>query len=452
MPISAFRRALRRGIGSAVVAIEKSGNRAQYSDAVRWCCLHDISYDWQSEGTKGRYLYAAIAALGEKEAFEKTIIEKYLSKCADRLFCQLGDILVCYAMDGSLPAKDAFYRKYAYFAAKNGRFTKGPSCCDEGFQWDEVVYHLACLDGFPAFKRYCFDAGALLHKNPRGRRSFYSDWFAARAHNQFGQKRVDAFLDKMYEKSLPIKSLVDALREDASAQAESRTGFDHEPLSAVHLHERAHEASKAEHPRAKMVRLAYRFANSASQEESVSLAKTLLREEDLSVKASLLLPFSLGRNPFPLDIAPLLECALSENAYLAEVSVDALGGIKDGRIHDFAVDCLRANAAGLSALPMLAENYRKSDDDAIRAAVTESKRVPHDVQIFLVKLYTRHRSKNAFASLLHVYRNGDCSFCRHGIVQAMRHCRVLTDEILEECLYDSYEDTRTFAGRILQAR
>jgi len=33
-------------------------------------------------------------------------------------------------------------------------------------------------------------------------------------------------------------------------------------------------------------------------------------------------------------------------------------------------------------------------------------------------------------------------------VRAMNHCKVLSNEILEECLYDSYEDTRRFAKRL----
>jgi len=33
-------------------------------------------------------------------------------------------------------------------------------------------------------------------------------------------------------------------------------------------------------------------------------------------------------------------------------------------------------------------------------------------------------------------------------VRAMNHCKVLSDDIIKECLYDSYEDTREIAKKI----
>ena len=66
----------------------------------------------------------------------------------------------------------------------------------------------------------------------------------------------------------------------------------------------------------------------------------------------------------------------------------------------------------------------------------------------IVNIYTHHRSVNAFSALLRVYQKGDCTHCRYGIVRAMNHCKVLMNEIVEECLCDSYEDTRKLAKRI----
>jgi hypothetical protein len=67
-------------------------------------------------------------------------------------------------------------------------------------------------------------------------------------------------------------------------------------------------------------------------------------------------------------------------------------------------------------------------------------------------IYNRHRSANALPALLRVYKKGDCSFCRSKIVKAMNHCGVLPDEILKECLHDSYDETRQFAKRLIAKR
>ena len=97
MTIKTFSQALRRGLGGAIIELKNSEDKAAHRDVVLRYCLRDISYDWQSEGTKGYYLYLAIWALDDKDYFEPIIINKFLSRCSDRLFYQLAAILSCYA-------------------------------------------------------------------------------------------------------------------------------------------------------------------------------------------------------------------------------------------------------------------------------------------------------------------------------------------------------------------
>ena len=72
-----FSQALHRGLGSAIIELKNNENRAAYRDIVLRCCLRDISYDWQVEGTKGYYLYSAICASGDRTYLERAIIEKF---------------------------------------------------------------------------------------------------------------------------------------------------------------------------------------------------------------------------------------------------------------------------------------------------------------------------------------------------------------------------------------
>ena len=57
-----FLHQLRRGIGSAIVELRQSPDRDKYKELVLRCCLKDIGYDVQIEGTKGYYLYLMISA------------------------------------------------------------------------------------------------------------------------------------------------------------------------------------------------------------------------------------------------------------------------------------------------------------------------------------------------------------------------------------------------------
>ncbi|MDR1322010.1 MAG: hypothetical protein LBK56_11385 [Gracilibacteraceae bacterium] len=438
-----FTRALRRGLGSAVVELKNAENKAARRSALLRCCLRDISYDWQSEGTKGYYLYTAIRALGGEDFFEKPLIGRFLSRCPDRLFLQLAAILSCYAGDGSEAAKEAFHVKYDCFAGKNGRFIRNSSV-DEGFQWDEVVFQLFAIDGFSAFKRYAADAGGILLRNP-GEPAIWDDWFTDRAEGVFGKKRVAVFINKASGRSDAVKALADALKAGADSRARYQPGRETMTLSG--LIQAVREAATGEYPYYKTVGFRRSFITNASDTEISELARAALREEDETVKALLLDMFR--RRSFPLDITPLLDCARSDNELLAEAAIDCLKGVKEKRIHDLAIFLLtKPSRANLSALALLEKNYKKSDDPLIFAAVKKSG-VSHGVQQAIRDIYRRHRSSGALPALLRVYRDGECSYCRRGIVEAMRHCGVLPADILEECLHDSYDDTRKFAQRLL---
>lgn len=54
--------------------------------------------------------------------------------------------------------------------------------------------------------------------------------------------------------------------------------------------------------------------------------------------------------------------------------------------------------------------------------------------------------------LEYLYQNTLCSFCRESIIRTMYKQDVVPNEILYECLYDSYYDTRQFAEEKLEKR
>jgi len=47
--------------------------------------------------------------------------------------------------------------------------------------------------------------------------------------------------------------------------------------------------------------------------------------------------------------------------------------------------------------------------------------------------------------LSYVYRQTRCSMCRSNLVELMSDKLVLTNDLAEECLWDSYDETRQFA-------
>lgn len=449
MTQTAFYQNLRRGLGSAIIELMESPDRSKYRDIILRCCLRDISYDWQVEGTKGHYLYSAICALGDIDYFENILIHKFLSRCTDKLFHQLEDILFCYANNGSEPAKEAFRAKYNYFALKNGRLSNTHSL-DEGHQWDSVARRLFSIDGFAAFQRHALDVGALLHRNPKQCHLYDCDYFISEAEDKFGKKRTNGFLDRMYDKSDAVKALIDTRKAEALSHKRHEENAKQKKITLEVLLRTAREAATSELKHyGSIMQFRWSFMKEASDDEIMELVSAILHEPDETAKGLLLRIF--WRKQFPLGAPILLEYAQSSNQVLSESALALLGEFKDKTIHALAVTLLNEKGFDSLALGLLKKNYRKTDDAIIDKLMKKTSRIPHHVQMDIRGIYMHHRSPNALPILLRVYQKGDCPFCRCGIVKAMKHCGVLSDRILEECLYDSYDETRNMAMRIKQS-
>jgi hypothetical protein len=78
----------------------------------------------------------------------------------------------------------------------------------------------------------------------------------------------------------------------------------------------------------------------------------------------------------------------------------ALGRLRDPRIHNLAVRYLE-NGDIDSGLTLMESDYRRSDDDRIRKAVTRSRRVTHAMQMSLRDIYLKYRSASCKAVLIH---------------------------------------------------
>jgi hypothetical protein len=300
-------------------------------------------------------------------------------------------------------------------------------------------------DGFKAFKKCINDMSEIVEK--RGDTDcIFCDYFFTCAKDKFGEKRVNDYIEKACENSEAISVLVETLKAEELSRKQHQANLLTESITVDILLESAREAAKNENPRSKMPRFRHLFAKRASDTELAELAYAVSQEDDETVKALLLMMFWL--KPFPLGVTLLMEYAQSKNELLAEIAIEKLEVFQDKRIHDFAMRLLQEKGLNTPALGLLKKNYRKSDDDIVYKLVKKISNIPQHVQGDIVDIYTHHRSPKALPILLHVYQKGCCTHCRHGIVRAMNHCKVLSNRIVEECLYDSYEDTRKMAKKI----
>ncbi len=440
-----FLHQLRRGIGSAIVELRQNDNQEKYKEIVYRCCLKDIGYDTQVEGTKGYYLYTAISALGCENEFLETITEFYMKRLPHGLMQQITDILLSYVWDGSSKAATVLRNKYDQLKKSLIKQKVFPYRYCEREQFEELMIASINIGKWKYFKQCVDDAGAIIQARKDDKCSYY-DWFLYSAEAYFGKSKVWKYLNNASTKSQYVRSFVTEYQKIEITRKDHQA--ERPPIILKFLIEEIQKYSLAQRPYG-IIGYCIRFAREASKEELIDLAKYIEAEDNDFIKTQLLRIFR--RVDYPLKKEFLFDLAHSHNLELRKAAINALGRFKDEQIHGLAVELLESGETEFG-LSLLKENWKKSDDPLIRKVVMKFQRVTHPMQMNLRDIYSKHRSASCGEILLHAYRNGDCSFCRSEIVNAMGKNGVLTDKILLECQYDSYDETRKYANRLIKRR
>lgn len=465
-PLKNFIRNFRRGLGSTIIELKENPDREEYRAIVMRFCLKDIAYDTQVEGTKGFYLYTAIKTFVNSEIFLDSIAEKFTEKLPWRLFEQLCDILCCFANDACQRADEALEKKYVEL--KN----RLPLIHDDNYGEREQFERLMIkkLDGgFEAFRQCVSDMGEMIIKRGDDDCLWY-DSFLDWAEDKLG-KGIYSFLknagnnntkafSRMYKKSKSGKRTALSLKlvtgnEFCKTYKPLQDEVQEERITIELLVSRANELLSKTAPNPffshliHMRQFSYKFAQQANQDELKTLARITIDESSDFIRAALLRVFSFV--DFPLDIELLLPYATSDNEALRDVAVKALSRIKDQRIHALAVR-LFDNAQVENAIALLEVNFEFEDEILIRKYIMRAKRVVYEIIRSISEIYENHKSNTCGDILLYLYQNAECSHCRYAIVETMINNGVMSENILTECQYDSYEDTRILAGEELKNR
>ncbi|MGO4548080.1 hypothetical protein AB4Z29_25165 [Paenibacillus sp. 2TAB23] len=434
--LTQFKEAFKRGLGHAYMELKECGNREKYKDIVLWSCLRTKSYDMQCEGGRGIFLYHAICLYEDKSFFEEAIIQKFMQKNIDTwLFDQLCELLCLFSEDGSTRAREALYQKYN---AMLGLLSYRPNqLVKNNLEW--LCVRLTSLGGFPAFKSIVKQLGeSALRKGV----PVDMDWFYSYAKNKFGNKRVVSYLQNNAIKSDAVKAFLNSVSDDMNPS---------KPSIGTPTLEELIQASREKRSRSRG--LALRFAKVASEEELLKLAEYAIEESNLEIKLELLWIFRKVR--FPLGEAYVFELAESENQSIRDVAFEMMKHIVSDRIHDFAIHLLQQKKELANALSLICYCYRPEDEALLLEGiqgltVTYEDGRWHGVFMDIENLLDNRSVKINPSVFIYMYSQTLCSYCRHALIYRMSKRKVLPHEILEECVYDSYEDTRKFAVRKLR--
>lgn len=360
------------------------------------------------------------------------------------LFEQLCNLLCRFATDGSLKAREALYLKYnSLFTFLSKRaYIRNPTCNErDEFEW--LCIWITSLDGFTAFKKIVEHIGEFLYRT-KNSNSIFVDWFYSDAKDKFGESRVKNYLSTKAIKSKAVEAFLN--------ETKSIESYIKRPLESVTLKDLLEACYETKGFRGRGIAL--RFAKTASDDQLIQLAQISVDETDPEIKLELLWVFR--KRQFPLSENYIFELAESDNESIRDIAFDILQNLDSEKIHDYATNLIKEQKEMANSLSLLCHCYQPEDETLLADGVKELK-VSYDdgewhgVFMEAEKLLEKCSFKFDSNLFIHMYQQTLCSSCRFRLLQNMFKRRILTREILEECQYDSYEDTRKFAVRKLKA-
>ena len=440
-----FKHSLFRGLGSAIIVLEQCLDKNQYRDIVLYACLNNTTYDMQCEGDRGLYLFHAIELLGDMDIFERYIIERFKKVRHDHwLFNQLTSLLFLFAEKGSEKAQKALYEKYELLLHKIEKMRNIQSICEERDMFEWLSVWLTSLNGFDAFKKIISEYGRNIAK---GKADFFSfDWFYTNAQNKFGKERIENYFKKQADKSVEVKAFYEL------AQIIDNRIYEDKPMPT--LEEVIQNAYKVQDGITYLGRgTAMRFARNASEDDLNKLAEMALSEPNLNIKAELLWAFRRTKYKFSDEI--LQDLVHSENEDIRDTAFYIMGQISSEKMHDVALSIINDGNEIENGIELLCKNFKKGDEkflfDAIKKVKVNKKSGWHGAFMAVETAFDKGRWKPQTDILKYIYENTLCSCCRWRIVELMNQHKVLTKQIVNECLFDSNSDIRAFAERKLKS-
>lgn len=416
MTVSDFKRYMCQGHGRCYTHLRDSKNIAKYKKVVLWGCLNDMSYDIQVEGTRAAYVYSLTKFFSDKDYFLVPIIKKLdnlkKSKYVYNELAYLSDLLTLFALEGSREALDALVRKRAeYFEAIIAKRSF------RGYDYLRDQYERICVSMLDIVDplEIISELGHLFIENKHYNSDEF-DWLCFRIGEYYGKSRLKSLLKKKAKGNTNIAAFYDSyLENDVPMPVHEKT---RKKLSDVEVED---------------------------------LADRFLAETDSNKKADILFSITFKRIIPPRIHNHVIECTRSDDFQLSENAFYALTYCQSDAVHDFALSILDGERK-TEAIEMLLMNYRPEDDERLFDEIQNYKidyKSDYDWHsvVSKINIATTNGVRLPKKYLMHVYNNTLCSYCRCNAVEALGKKRWLTDEIKDECRYDTNDDIIKYINR-----
>ncbi len=441
-----FKVCMQQGRGRCHLVLQSEKDIAKYKDIVLWGCLHNLSYDTQCEGARATYVYDLTTYFGDEDYFLTPIIKAFASLSRRRawLFDHFSAQLSLFAKNGNERAKEALARKYDQLFSvllNKRRF------CNYDFERDNFerlcVALLPLRDTDNKFRIVC-DLGRLFRENPHYDCDYF-DWFCFSIENDLGKETLQEYLKCNSPQNEDLKSFYESYLQ--LEEINSNRKLMRKPVEAPSVETILKDVSSTGKlsPYSRVS-----FSRCAEEEKRKSLAQEAIKEVDLDKKAELLSVFQHHNFPLPHDI--IIEYANSSHERLHDVSLDVLTNCQSNVVRDYALSLMAEENLKAHALKMLLCNYTPEDkqfllDELGKLKVTyDDESDWHDIGFKILHLFDEERDLPK-EFLLYIYNTTLCSCCRKSAIQTLDKRHWLTEDIIEECRFDSNKNIKEYINQ-----
>lgn len=394
---------IRRGIGKSYITI--SSDKDKYKETLLYSVLHNCTYDFICEGSKGDYLYYLISLYEDKEYFIVPVKELlYKAKTRD-LISQCLDILMEYYYDGNKEIKDYINDYYNYFITTK-YWNK-----NKILSYEYLCIIMSRLFGLDKILLILDDIKRLnIHFNDIG-------WFIAN-------------ITLKYKDNEYIKSL--------------QTEKDYIKKEYNHSFEEFIELVKTEN-------FCYCFGSWASNDDHNKCLDYILSSTDTDLIIKILRNYQVSEKIKRFDSCKLLTLVSKFNDDVDYEVYSTLAYNKDKVVEELGLKLINDDKYIRIGIHMLITNYNKKYNDILINAYKKIKFSfnSHEGLVHYIYNFMYSKKKDLPDELLLItYHKNYCSFCREYVVRAMRKRNVLTHDILQQLPHDFDYGIRRFYSRM----
>lgn len=433
MPAIDFHHELMRGKGSCYLALRETGAAERYHNVLMNAATRSTAFDQQCEGTRAPYIYGLLMLTPDPKVFLKEAIRefKFASLLRPRTGKENPEESNCF--HNSVPNDDDFNflaELLAHFAADES-YDALKALVDE---YDALYKHLLTRAERPdlffperdAFEHLCIalsehqlgdpvdmirDIGRILRDNPIYQ-SFDFDQFhdlvasehRARIKTMMNDDAIAAYLKVYY----PEFCRDPENRESAQSEEEFED-------------------------------LLFEYLPKPSTSDYANMHHT-----PISSKLA-------DENTSPFPFMEMVD--FYKEAYKVEDALLALSKIRHPELRKWAL--ARLESAPARILPIVIKNYEEEDHFEVVYELKQIEVDPLDLNGWhTVHHALLHMEKEGLTppheALAFVYRNTYCSNCRKQALRQLHKAKMLTATMLNEAMFDSNPDIRTFVKSLLQ--